>query len=177
MYTVKFRNKDSQFSLGVIAACFLLVTVLVLPSSVNTEPSMIPIIECELNGFSLGGTTDQMREALGEPEPISIAMSPGNEYPHREFRYEGLRIVFSTHGRSALSYFISSDKYRLRSGVGVGSTRREIASALGSTGEIRSGGVEYMIYLVTGSDGRPVPAHLTFKLDREVAVEFSVVTR
>jgi len=118
-----------------------------------------------------------MRKALGDPDPISITMTPGNEYPHHEYLYSGLRIVFSMSGRSALSYFVSSEKYRLRSGVGVGSSRQEIESALGSTGEYRSGDVEYMIYLLTGADGQPVPAQLTFKLDRNVAIEFSIVTR
>lgn len=186
MYAVKQRDRNSQVSLGVVTACLLVAVVLVLPSSGYTALATIPIDECELkrsvsnsiNGFNLGGSADQMRAVLGEPEAESIAKSPGNKYPHREYRYEGLRIVFSTHGWStlALSFFVSSDKYRLGSGVGVGSTRQEIESTLGSARNLRSGDFKYMVYKVTGPDGRPVGAYLKFRLDREVAVEFSVVT-
>ena len=177
MNPVELRNKNSQRSLGIIAACLLVTTGLVIPSSGNTEPAKIPISECELNGFPLGGTADEMREALGEPERVSSVMTLGDEYPHLEYRYDGLRMVFSMHGRTALSYFVTSDKYRLRSGVGVGSTRQEIWSALGPTGYFGSGGILFMAYRVTGSDGRSIPVQLTIRLDSDIAVEFSLVSR
>ena len=177
MYAVELPNKNSQRSLGIIAACFFVTTSLVTPSSGNAEAARIPISECELNGFPLGGTAEEMREALGEPELESSVMTLGDEYPHPEYRYDGLHIVFSMHGRTALSYFVTSDKYRLRSGVGVGSTRREIESALGPTGYFRSGGIPFMAYHLTGSDGRSIPVQLTIRLDGDIAVEFSLISR
>ena len=169
--------KDTQITLGVTVVCFLVSALLVLPKSGHAEPKLISIGECELNGFPLGGTADEMREALGEPELVSSVMTGGDEYPHLEYRYDGLRIVFSMHGRTALSYYVTSDKYRLRSGVGVRSTRQEIESALGPTGYFKSGGIVFMAYHLTGSDGRPIPVQLTIKLERDIAVEFTLISR
>ncbi len=170
---MKLPNVKAQASFGVFVA---LLTAMGLLEAGNVEPTKIRIGECELNGFELGGTTDQMREALGEPDSLSMTMTPGNDYPHQEYRYEGLRIVFSMHGRSGLSFYVSSDEYRLHSGVGVGSTRQEIESALGATGKAQSGDTEYLIYLVA-EEGGQTAAQLIFKLDRNIAVEFSVISR
>ena len=185
MYALKLRDKNSQVSLGVVTAFLLVAVVLVLPSSGYTAPATIPIDECELkrsvynsiNGFNLGGTADEMRAVLGEPEPVSIAKSPYAKYPHREYWYEGLKITFSTYGRSALSYAVTSPNFRLRSGVGVGSTRSEIEKKLGQGSRARSGDTDYLIYLVLAPDGRPVPAYLAFTLVDDVVTHFSVTTR
>jgi hypothetical protein len=156
----------------------LVMAFLAEPNLSNSEPSAtIPMVECEINGFGLGGSADQMRTVFGEPEPISIAKSPTGEYPHREYRYDGIRFVFSTHGRSAMSYFVSSPKYRLRSGVGVGSTRAEIDEALGSGRRGRSGDSNYLTNHVIGADDQYIPAWLTFRLVDDVVTTFSVTTR
>ncbi len=157
--------------------CILVSALLVAPKSGRTEPKLIPISECALNGFPLGGTVEEMREALGEPESITDVMTSGNEYSHLESQYDGLRIVFSLHGRTALNYYVTSEEYRLRSGVGVGRTRQEIESALGPPLYIKSGDVRYMVYHLAGSDGRPVPVQLTIKLERDIAVEFTLISR
>lgn len=170
-------DKYNSVSIGVVATCLLVATLLVMPKFSSAQFAPIAISECELNGFSLGGTADQMRKVLGEPDSISFAKSPKNEYPRREYQYDGLRIAFSTHGLSAMSYFVSSEKYRLRSGAGVGSTRQEIESSLGPTSEYPAGDFDYLTYRVIEADGGPVPVLLTFKLDHEIAIEFSVVTR
>ena len=156
----------------------LVTAFLTVPNLSNSEPSAtIPMVECEINGFGLGGSADQMRTIFGEPEPISIAKSPRDEYPHREYRYDGIKFVFSTHGRSAMSYFVSNAKYRLRSGIGVGSTRAEIDEALASGRWGRSGDSHYLTYHVIGTDGRYIPAWLTFRLVYDVVTTFSVTTR
>ncbi len=71
----------------------------------------------------------------------------------------------------------TSDKYRLRSGIGVGSTRQEIENAFGSTLVARSGNTLFMVYHLAGLDGDPVPVQLTITLDGSVAVEFSLISR
>jgi len=174
---MKLRRKDAQITFGFIMVCLLVSGLLVVPNSGRAEPKLIPISQCALNGFPLGGTVEEMREALGEPELISDVMTTGNEYPHLESQYDGLRIVFSLHGRTALSYFVTSDEYRLRSGVGVGSTRQEIESALGSARYVKSGDVRYMTYHLAGSDGRAIPVQLTIRLDSDNVVEFSLISR
>lgn len=163
-------------SFGVITACMLAVIATALPESGNSESARITIRECALNGFGLGGTADQMREAFGEPDRASPAISRGNDYPHVEYQYDGLLIVFSMHGLSALSYIVSSAEYSLQGGVGVGSTRQEIESTLGPAMKYRSGDTRYIGYRITADDGRPLPAQLTFTLFRDIAVEFSVET-
>jgi hypothetical protein len=173
---MKLRRKDAQITFGFIMVCLLVSGLLVVPSSGRTEPKLIPISECALNGFPLGGTIEQMRKALGEPESISEVMTTGNEYPHLESRYDGLRIVFSLHGRTALNYFVTSDQYRLRSGVGVGSTRQEIESALGSARYGKSGDVWSMHYHLAGPDGRAIPVQLIIRLDGDNVVEFSLIS-
>ncbi len=168
----------SQVTLGITANCIFVIALLLVPNPSNSEPSAtIPIDECEINGFGLGGSADQMRNVFGEPEPVSIAKSALAEYPHREYRYDGLTIVFSTHGRSAMSYFVSSPKYRLRSGLGVGSTWAEIEEALGCGFWGRSGDSDSLTYHVIGADGRYIPAWLTFRLVDDVVTKFSVTTR
>ena len=174
---MKQGRKDTQISLGFIMVCLLISGSLVVPKSGHTEPNLIPISECALNGFSLGGTIEEMREALGEPESITDVMTSGNEYLHLESQYDGLRIVFSLHGRTALNYYLTSDKYRLESGVGVGSTQQEIESALGPPLYFKSGDVRFMAYHLAGSDGRPIPVQLTIRLDGQDAVEFSLISR
>ena len=174
---MKQRHKDAQITLGFIMVCILVSALLVAPQSGRTEPKLIPISECALNGFPLGGTVEEMREALGEPETITDVMTSGNEYSHLESQYDGLRIVFSLHGRTALNYYVTSEEYRLRSGVGVGSTRQEIESVFGLPLYFKSGDVRYMIYHLAGSDGRPIPVQLDITLDGDNAVEFSLVSR
>ena len=174
---MKQRRKDTQISLGFMMVCLIISGFPVVPKSGHTESNLIPISECALNGFPLGGTVEEMRDALGEPESITDVMNSGNEYPHLESQYDGLRIVFSLHGRTALNYYVTSDEYRLHSGVGVGSTRQEVESALGPPLYFTSGDVRYMAYHLAGSDGRPIPVQLTIRLDGDNVVEFSLVSR
>ena len=174
---MKLRRNDAHITSGFIIVCFLVSGLLMVPNSGHTEPKLIPISECALNGFPVGGTIEEMRAALGEPDSLSNVMTTGNEYTHVESQYDGLRIVFSLHGRTALSYFVTSDEYRLRSGVGVGNTRQEIERALGSARYAKSGDVRYMIYHLAGSDGLAIPVQLTITLDGDDVVEFSLISR
>ena len=168
------RSKENRTAPGAITATVLAVALLVPPRSATAEPARIPVSECELNGFGLGGTADQMREALGEPDRISVEKQPWNDYPHIDYHYDGLRIAFSTFGRSAMTFFVTSERYRLRSDVGVGSTRLEIESALGVAGEVRAGDTLYLTYVCTGPDGRSTLGPLEFKLEREIAVKLTI---
>lgn len=99
------------------------VALLAPRPSHGQSPVTIPVAECELDGFGLGGSTEHMRIVFGEPEQATISKSPLVDYPHSEYTYDGLTIVFSTNGTSAMSYSVWSDEYRLLSGVGIGSTR------------------------------------------------------
>ena len=156
----------------------LVIAILAVPNPSRAQPPVpIPFVECEIDGFGLGGSAEQMRNVFGEPEPISIAKSPLAEYPHHEYRYDGLTIVFSAHGRSAMSYIVSSAKYRLRSGVGVGSIRTEIEKALGRGRWGRASDIDYLTYHVIGADGQFIPVQLTFTLVDDVATRFSATTR
>jgi len=117
-----------------------------------------------------------MREIFGEPEQDSVGKSLLNEYSHREYEYDGMRIVFSTNGRSAMSFYVSSPAFRLRSEIGVGSIWRDIVAALGP-GSLRISGesITYS-YHVVDSKGDYVPAWLRFAMENEVVTSFSVVT-
>lgn len=156
----------------------ILIGFLAVPIPSNSESQKtIPMVDCEISGFGLGGSIDQMRAIFGEPELYSIAKPPSDEYPHRDYHYDGLRIVFSMHGRSAMSYFVTSPEYRLPSGVGIGSTWAEIVEALGPGRSLRSQDSLDFTYRVIGADGRHTPAFLTFRLAGDVVTEFSVITR
>lgn len=171
---------NSNFLIGSVAAAagVVFAAVLALPTSNSSAPQKtISISECEINGFGPGGSADQMRRAFGEPERDSAAKSPLNEYPHREYRYDGIRIVFSMHGRSAMSYYVSSTEYRLRSGIGVGSSWAEIIQTLGPGSFRKSGESISYVYRVVEDDGDHIPAWLTFSLDDDVVTTFSVTTR
>lgn len=174
---MKIRLTDTNFALGLILVCLAVLGMLAGPRIGFTEPRLISIGECALNGFPPGGSIEEMRNALGEPDSITAVMIAGNEYTHLESQYDGLRIVFSMHGRSALSYYVTSDEFRLRSGVGVGSTRQEIESALGPALNTMVRDVRYMNYHLAGPDGRPIPVQLTIKLDGDTASEFSLISR
>ena len=168
-----FASQYCQASRSVIVTFALVMALPAMADPRNAvSRAQIPMVECEVDGFGLGGSADQMRTALGEPQSMSIAKSWKDEYPHREYHYDGLRIVFSTHVGVAISYFVSSSKYRLRSGIGVGSTRSDIEDALGPGLWSRSGDIHHLTYLVSG-----VPTQLTFRLDDDVASFLSVVTR
>jgi hypothetical protein len=170
-------REDAHLDFRVVFASLCVLTLLVLPMSISAEPELIAIEECQLNGFSLGGTIEEMRSALGEPDSVSLAMNTGDEYPHLEASYDGLRIVFSIHGQSAISYFVTSDKYLIRSGVGVGSTRQEIESALGATSYYKSGDTVSMVYRLAGPSGRGLPVQFDIRLQGDVAVGLSLVSR
>ena len=150
-----------------------LAALLVAPSPVAAAPALVPISECELNGFPLGGTFDQMRRALGEPQRRSLEQAPGNDYRNSAFHYEGLRVVFSMFGRSAITFVVTSDSYRLRSGVGVGSSRQEIESTFGPPTEIRSDESVELVYLLTGPNGQPGVGQLMFQLKSGLAVKMT----
>lgn len=168
---------DAYFGSRILFVQLMFLMLLAVPIPVGAEPKLIAIEECELNGFSLGGTIEEMRNALGKPRSITPVKNPAEEYPYLEAHYEGLRIVFSTQGQSALSYFITSDKYRLRSGVGVGSTRQDIEAALGQTSYYKVGGTVYMIYRLAGPSGNALPVQFDVRLDGDLAVGLSLVSR
>jgi len=102
-----------------------------LSPSYGQSLTRIPFADCELDGFGLGGSTELMQDVFGEPERIAISKQPLDDYPDKVYTYDGLTIIFSTSGQSAMSYSVWSDEYQLRGGVGVGSTRAEIEQVLG----------------------------------------------
>ena len=158
--------------------CVVVVSTLSAPTSTNAAPQKtIQIVECEINGFGLGDSADQMYKTFGKPDPDFLVKTRLNEYPHHEYQFDGLRIVFSTHGRSAMSYYVSSPAYRLRSGVGVGSMWREVIETLGPGLFGSSGGVVLYSYRIVDSEGKFVPATLEFVVENDVVKRFSVVTR
>lgn len=144
--------------------------LLVLPTPAVPALTWIAISECELNGFGLGDTFDRMRQILGEPDRRSFTKPPENDFPNTEYHYDGLRIVFSMRGRSALTFFVTSDKYRLRSGIGVGSSRQDIESTLGPASEVRLGSELHLYYGLNAPGGQPVSGQLEFKMKNDVAV-------
>ena len=174
---VNLRNSKTLVSSSWAAICIFVVSVQFLPTTTSSAPpKTVPIAECEVNGFGLGDSQNLMRRLFGEPEPNSVVKSPLNEYPHREYLYEGMRIVFSTHGHSAFSYYVSAPEYRLRSGIGVGSMWMEIVEALGPGSLSSSGGSIFYSYHVVDSEGDYVPAWLRFAVENDVVTSFSVVT-
>jgi hypothetical protein len=156
---------------GPIKARVQLAMLLALPGFASAAPGWISISECELNGFPLGGTVEQMREVLGEPVRSSLVKPAGNDYPNTEHHYDGLRIAFSMSGRSAITFVVTSRDYRLRSGIGVGSTRDAIESTLGPATEVRSDDSLDLVYGLTSPGGRHGFGQLMLKLENGVAVE------
>ncbi|MDH4124859.1 MAG: hypothetical protein OEW64_12330 [Gammaproteobacteria bacterium] len=171
------RREDAHLDFRVVLANLCILTFLALPMSVSADPKLIAIEECQLNGFPLGGTIEEMRSALGEPDSVLPVLNTGDEYPHLEASYDGLRIVFSTRGQTALSYFVTSEKYLIRSGVGVGSTRQEIEGVLGPTSYYKSGDTVFMVYRLAGPGGRALPVQFDIRLQGDVAVGLSLVSR
>lgn len=174
---MKMRRKHSEIHRRVVLICLSVSALLALPMLSIAEPRLIQIEECALNGFSLGGTIEEMRSALGEPDSITLEINTGDDNPHLESHYEGLDIVFSVHGRKALNYRVTSKEYRLPSGVGVGSTRSEIERALGRTSYYRSGDTVFMVYRLADPHGRPLPVQLDITLDGEIAARLSLISR
>ena len=171
------NRRKGRALFGNVTVGLLAAALLTAPSLGYSEPGAISFEDCEINGFGLGASASLMRSIFGDPEPISIAKSPLSDYPHREYKYDGLKIVFSTHGRSAMYYIVTSSKYRLTSGVGVGSNVAEIQVALGPGGRFAAGDQHYLSYRVFNTAGKPTPAILWFMLDDDVVTEFSVGTR
>lgn len=165
-------------SVGNKIAHLLAAALLAAPSLSFSEPGAISFEDCEIDGFGLGGSADLMRSVFGDPEHISIAKSPLSEYSHREYEFDGLRIVFSTSGRSAMHYTVTSSNYRLSGGIGVGSNWTDILAELGPGGWYSSEGRYYYNYRVFNTRGDPTPAILTFTLDADAVVtQFSVETQ
>lgn len=159
------------------AICIVVLSPVIAPASTAASAQKtVSIAECAINGFVLGDTTDQMRQVFGEPDQNSVVKSQLNEYPHREYKYDGMRIVFSTNGRSAMSFYVSSSTYRLRSGIGVGSRWMDVVDVLGP-GSLRSArGSNTYSYQVVDSKGDYIPAWLRFTIENQVVTTFSVVT-
>ena len=172
------RNLDEQRSMGVAAMIVFTATLLLLPILAQSDNPLakVSLNECKIDGFGPGGSAEEMRDTFGEPEPNSIAKKATVEHPHWDYKYAGLKIVFSTHGRSAMSYFVSTESYRLTSDIGVGSTSLEVERVLGEASRRSSGNTRYISYRIVDADGRPLPARLTFTLDGEIVSDFSVVT-
>lgn len=153
------------------------LSALIMPAlTAASVQKTVSIAECKIDGFGLGDSADQVRELFGEPEQDSVVKSQLNEYQHREYEYDGMRIVFSTNSRSVMSFHVSSPAFRLRSGIGVGSIWTDIIEALGP-GSFKSSGesVSYS-YQVVNSKGDPVPARLRFAIENELVTSFSVTT-
>lgn len=157
------------------ATCSLVLAALVPADISSAESSQGPIAELELSGIPLGGTVEEILEMYGEPTKTSELKAALDDFPHFGLRYDGLRLVLSMHGRTLLSYYVSAYRYRLRSGVGVGSSRKEVDAALGRAIYTRSGDNRNVIYLAWGSHGLSVPVQLTISLDGEVVSESSSV--
>ena len=174
---IRTRQRLSA-GLAATAICVIVLSVLTTPTStVASAEKTVPIAECEIDGFGLGGSANQMREIFGEPEQDLVVKSRLNEYSHREYEYDGMRIVFSMNGRSAMSFYVSSPAFRLRSGIGVGSTWIDIVEALGPGSRSSSGESITYSYHVVDSKGEYVPAWLRFAMENKVVMSFSVVTK
>lgn len=160
-----------------MVSCIVILSVLVTPiSTAASAEKSVAITECAIEGFAPGDTADQMREAFGKPHDGSVVKSNLSDYPHREYEYDGMRIVFSISGRSAMSFYVASPKYRLRSGIGVGSTWMEVVDALGPGSLGSAGGSNTYSYQIVDSKGDYIPAWLKFVIEDEVVRTFSVTT-
>lgn len=156
----------------------LLLTILALPAICSSNPlKAVSLDDCAINGFTVGDSVEIMRTTLGEPKRKMLAKLATNDFKHLEFHYDGILIKFSQHGRTAMSYAVDSPNYRLRSSIGVGSTRSELLDALGPAHLQFDSGPETWSYNVLNSAGESIHATLRFNFEGETIARFSVASR
>jgi hypothetical protein len=131
----------------------------------------VAVNDCDINGFRLYGSLAEMLGALGIPDSESLAKSTRFDKPHAEYHYRGLKIVFAPGVDVAIGFFVSEPHYRLRAGIGVGSTLSEVENALGPGFRNLSASSVMLHYAVDEA-----PAQLMFTLKNDVVTAISVRT-
>jgi len=109
--------------------------------------------ECQISGLTVGSSYDEIVETLGDPDeeiPISVTNAP--ETMSKQLKYHGLSIATVS---SLVTAMLSSGlEHSLASGIGPGSSRKDVLETLGKT-KIQYGDVrEVFIYRCDGAKHR-----------------------
>ena len=123
---------------GLVAACLLALA----PAVGAAETFQARVDELIADGFAvpLGRTRAELAASLGPPRSAAVRRVQNRHEPGRtdevhELEYDGLRIVLyraSATGRELLMEMsLTSGRYRLKWGLGVGSTRDAVRRVLG----------------------------------------------
>lgn len=121
-----------------VTACLLAVA----PAVGAAEPFQARVDELIADGFAvpLGRTRAELAASLGPPRSATVRRVQNRHEPGRtdevhELEYDGLRIVLyrvSATGRELImEVSLTSERYRLKWGLGVGSTRDAVRRVLG----------------------------------------------
>ena len=148
---------------------------LVFFTQVALAQDTVDLAECQIAGIDFTDDLEQAENVLGEPTHLPPPCVGCTDTPHSWIGYEGLKIWHS-YGE-IFRFEVSSPKYRLRSGVGVDSSRTEVVTSFGE-GRIRvSNGVELITYSITSKNGQATRLVLEFALSDEVVSAFEITPR
>ena len=136
--------------MGVLVAACLLVLA---PAAGAAEPFQARVDEFIANAFAppLGRTRAELAASLGPPRSATVRRVQNRHEPGRtdevhELEYDGLRIVLyraSATGRELLMEMsLTSERYRLKWGLGVGRTRDAVRRALGPAVRAERDGID-----------------------------------
>jgi hypothetical protein len=85
------------------------------------------VLQRSIAGVKLGMSRDQVKDKLGEPRGIKTGKNPAGFYVR--YRYRNLVVYFQGQ-REATSIYTSRRTERTPSGIGVGSTRKQLKARI-----------------------------------------------
>ena len=119
----------------------------VLAVASDTDVATITIEECAIAGVSLGESKDLARYNLGAPNESGPVCDSCFDIMESWYVYDGLKLNFLQ--EELIMYSVTSAKYRLSSGIGVGSTSMEVQSTYGKPVHIESEDQDILRYPAT----------------------------
>ena len=137
--------------------------VLLLTWSTAYSDGTISIADCEIAGIPFAAHRELVNQRLGEPKPQPDFCADGCfdviDYP---YEYDGIEIIM--HQDEAWSFTVTSPDFRLKSGVGVGTSVQEVLDTYGRPETISEGTTSVLTYGVLWTNGKRSRVFLDFSV-------------
>ena len=130
----------------------------------------VDIAEIKISGITFSDRPSRVREVLGDPIEMGPQCNDCIDIMDSWYLYDGLKVKFLVD--EVFDFEVTSEKYRLPSGLGVGSSVENISDALGEPVSWRSGDSMVHTYAVTWKNGQRTAIKLDFLIRDGTVVAF-----
>ncbi len=151
--------KRDHYVLLSILFFVIVATHATLIDAEDNDISTIPYDEFVVEGISIGSTYDEVVKRLGKPVKVKKEIITGG--PGLLVYYKGMEIVIS--GDETVNITITGVGYKMKNGITIGSSRKEVFDKLGKAQEKMHRGRNTVRYTVKTPQGYYADAQLIIR--------------